>query len=85
VSNAMIKLYPRWRKLERPDLYAKTMVYRRHDDGRRGSRPARRHRRAAAGWLSDAEMSKIAKGVKLADVTDDATWFEAATALRATS
>lgn len=27
VANALVKLYPRWRKLERPDLYAKTMVY----------------------------------------------------------
>jgi DNA-directed RNA polymerase specialized sigma24 family protein len=28
VANALVKLYPRWRKLERPDLYVKTMVYR---------------------------------------------------------
>ena len=28
VANALAKLYPRWSGLERPDLYAQTMVYR---------------------------------------------------------
>jgi RNA polymerase sigma-70 factor (sigma-E family) len=42
VANALIKLYPRWRKLERPDLYAKTMVYRAAVDEMR--RPWRRER-----------------------------------------
>jgi hypothetical protein len=42
VFNALIKLYPRWRKLERPDLYAKTMVYRAAVDETR--RPWRRER-----------------------------------------
>lgn len=44
VANALVKLYPRWRKLERPDLYAKTMVYRAAIDERR--RPWRRERAA---------------------------------------
>ncbi|MGC4808073.1 SigE family RNA polymerase sigma factor [Micromonospora sp. DT233] len=37
VANALIKLYPRWRKLDRPDLYAKTMVYRAAIDETRRS------------------------------------------------
>ena len=44
VANALIKLYPRWRKLDRPDLYAKTMVYRAAIDEKR--RPWRRERAA---------------------------------------
>lgn len=44
VANALVKLYPRWRKLERPDLYAKTMVYRAAIDETR--RPWRRERAA---------------------------------------
>ncbi|MET3424916.1 RNA polymerase sigma-70 factor (sigma-E family) [Actinoplanes tereljensis] len=44
VANALIKLYPRWRSLERPDLYAKTMVYRAAIDETR--RPWRRERSA---------------------------------------
>ncbi len=42
VANALVKLYPRWRKLERPDLYVKTMVYRAAVDETR--RPWRRER-----------------------------------------
>jgi RNA polymerase sigma-70 factor (sigma-E family) len=42
VANALIKLYPRWQKLERPDLYAKTMVFRAAVDETR--RPWRRER-----------------------------------------
>ncbi|MET8266482.1 SigE family RNA polymerase sigma factor [Micromonospora arida] len=44
VANALIKLYPRWRKLDRPDLYVKTMVYRAAVDETR--RPWRRERSA---------------------------------------
>ncbi|MFB9239941.1 SigE family RNA polymerase sigma factor [Plantactinospora siamensis] len=44
VANALVKLYPRWRKLERPDLYVKTMVYRAAVDETR--RPWRRERSA---------------------------------------
>ena len=44
VANALAKLYPRWRKLERPDLYAKTMVYRAAIDETR--KPWRRERSA---------------------------------------
>ena len=42
VANALIKLYPRWHKLDRPDLYVKTMVYRAAIDETR--RPWRRER-----------------------------------------
>lgn len=42
VANVLAKLYPRWRKLERPDLYAKTMVYRAAIDETR--KPWRRER-----------------------------------------
>lgn len=44
VANALVKLYPRWRKLDRPDLYVKTMVYRAAIDETR--RPWRRERSA---------------------------------------
>jgi RNA polymerase sigma-70 factor (sigma-E family) len=44
VAITLVKLYPRWRKLERPDLYAKTMVYRAAIDQTR--RPWRRERAA---------------------------------------
>jgi len=44
VANALVKLYPRWRRLDRPDLYAKTMVYRAAIDETR--RPWRRERSA---------------------------------------
>ncbi|MBB2941391.1 SigE family RNA polymerase sigma factor [Actinoplanes sp. CA-015351] len=44
VATALAKLYPRWRKLDRPDLYAKTMVYRAAVDETR--RPWRRERSA---------------------------------------
>ncbi len=46
VANTLVKLYPRWRKLDRPDLYAKTMVYRAAIDEKR--RPWRRERSAGA-------------------------------------
>ncbi|MGK5738568.1 hypothetical protein [Micromonospora sp. URMC 103] len=38
---------------------------------------------ASGGRLSEAEMTRILKGITLADVTDDSTWPKAATALRA--
>lgn len=44
VANALVKLYPRWHRLERPDLYAKTMVLRAAIDEKR--RPWRRERSA---------------------------------------
>jgi RNA polymerase sigma-70 factor (sigma-E family) len=44
VATALAKLYPRWRRLDRPDLYAKTMVYRAAVDETR--RPWRRERSA---------------------------------------
>ncbi|MET7749627.1 hypothetical protein [Micromonospora sp. NPDC005367] len=37
---------------------------------------------ASGGRLTEAEMVRILKGIKLADVTDDRTWPPAATALR---
>ncbi len=45
VANALVKLYPRWKKLDRPDLYVKTMVYRAAIDETR--RPWRRERAAS--------------------------------------
>jgi RNA polymerase sigma-70 factor (sigma-E family) len=45
VATALAKLYPRWRRLDRPDLYAKTMVYRAAIDEQR--RPWRRERSAS--------------------------------------
>ncbi|BCJ60240.1 SigE family RNA polymerase sigma factor [Micromonospora endophytica] len=47
VANTLVKLYPRWRKLDRPDLYAKTMVYRAAIDETR--RPWRRGRERSVG------------------------------------
>src|SRR4051812_40094424 len=54
VANTLVKLYPRWRKLDRPDLYAKTMVYRAAIDERR--RPWRRER-SASDALPDVALS----------------------------
>ena len=54
VANTLVKLYPRWRKLDRPDLYAKTMVYRAAIDERR--RPWRRER-SAGDALPDVVLS----------------------------
>jgi RNA polymerase sigma-70 factor (sigma-E family) len=53
VATALAKLYPRWRKLDRPDLYAKTMVYRAAVDEVR--RPWRRER-AAGDELPDVAL-----------------------------
>jgi RNA polymerase sigma-70 factor (sigma-E family) len=44
VANALIRLYPRWRGLDRPDLYVRTAVYRAAIDETR--RPWRRERPA---------------------------------------
>ncbi|MFC0508247.1 SigE family RNA polymerase sigma factor [Micromonospora costi] len=44
VATALAKLYPRWPRLDRPDLYAKTMVVRAAIDEKR--RPWRRERAA---------------------------------------
>ncbi|RIV38633.1 SigE family RNA polymerase sigma factor [Micromonospora radicis] len=55
VANTLVKLYPRWRKLDRPDLYAKTMVYRAAVDETR--KPWRRGRERPAGdALPDVEV-----------------------------
>jgi RNA polymerase sigma-70 factor (sigma-E family) len=66
VANTLVKLYPRWRKLDRPDLYAKTMVYRAAIDEKR--RPWRRERSAGDALpdvaLSDAS-SVIAERMRL--------------------
>ncbi|WP_229067443.1 SigE family RNA polymerase sigma factor [Actinoplanes sp. DH11] len=53
VANALVKLYPRWRKLERPDLYVKTMVYRAAIDETR--RPWR-HERAAGDGMPEVAL-----------------------------
>ena len=42
VANALAKLYPRWRRVDRPDLYVQTMVFRAAIDETR--RPWRRER-----------------------------------------
>ena len=57
VANALVKLYPRWRKLERPDLYVKTMVYRAAIDETR--RPWRRER-SAGDAMPDAAVRDTA-------------------------
>jgi RNA polymerase sigma-70 factor (sigma-E family) len=44
VATSLAKLYPRWRRLDRPDLYVKTMVYRAAIDEKR--RPWRREQSA---------------------------------------
>src|SRR5882757_7015787 len=45
VANALAKLYPRWNRLDRPDLYVQTMVFRAAIDETR--RPWRRERSAS--------------------------------------
>lgn len=51
VSNALAKLYPRWGRLERPDLYAQTMVFRAAIDETR--RPWWRRERSAGDSLPE--------------------------------
>jgi RNA polymerase sigma-70 factor (sigma-E family) len=54
VANALAKLYPRWPRLERPDLYVQTMVFRAAIDETR--RPWRRER-SASDALPDVEQA----------------------------
>jgi RNA polymerase sigma-70 factor (sigma-E family) len=54
VANALAKLYPRWRRLDRPELYAQTMVFRAAIDETR--RPWRRER-SASDALPDVEQA----------------------------
>jgi RNA polymerase sigma-70 factor (sigma-E family) len=54
VANALTKLYPRWAKLDRPDLYAQTMVVRAAIDETR--RPWWRRERAAGDKVPDIEQ-----------------------------
>ncbi|MGN9907447.1 SigE family RNA polymerase sigma factor [Phytohabitans sp. LJ34] len=51
VANALARLYPRWGRLERPDLYAQTMVFRAAIDETR--RPWWRRERPAGDVLPD--------------------------------
>ncbi|MEV4625574.1 SigE family RNA polymerase sigma factor [Micromonospora sp. NPDC049523] len=51
VANALAKLYPRWGRLERPDLYAQTMVFRAAIDETR--RPWWRRERSASDRMPD--------------------------------
>jgi len=51
VANTLARLYPRWGKLERPDLYAQTMVFRAAIDETR--RPWWRRERPAGDVLPD--------------------------------
>ncbi len=55
VANALAKLYPRWGRLERPDLYAQTMVFRAAIDETR--RPWWRRERSAGDALPDVAQS----------------------------
>ncbi|GIJ34339.1 RNA polymerase sigma-70 factor, sigma-E family [Micromonospora sediminimaris] len=69
VANALVKLYPRWRKLDRPDLYVKTMVYRAAIDEQR--RPWRRER-SSSDAMPDVAMRD------LSGVTDERLRIKAA-------
>ena len=55
VANALAKLYPRWGRLERPDLYAQTMVFRAAIDETR--RPWWRRERSAGDALPDVAQA----------------------------
>lgn len=59
VANALARLYPRWGRLERPDLYAKTMVFRAAIDETR--RPWWRRERPAGDVLPDVAGSDPAE------------------------
>jgi RNA polymerase sigma-70 factor (sigma-E family) len=69
VANAMAKLYPRWRKLERPDLYVQTMVVRAAIDETRRSW---RRERASGDELPDVVQADSA------DATDERLRLRAA-------
>jgi RNA polymerase sigma-70 factor (sigma-E family) len=62
VANALVKLYPRWHRLDRPDLYVQTMVVRAAIDEVR--RPWRRERSAGDALPDQA-------GADPADTTDE--------------
>jgi RNA polymerase sigma factor (sigma-70 family) len=55
VANALAKLYPRWAKLDRPDLYAQTMVFRAAIDETR--RPWWRRERSAGDALPEVALA----------------------------
>ncbi len=55
VANALAKLYPRWGRLDRPDLYAQTMVFRAAIDETR--RPWWRRERSAGDALPDVAQA----------------------------
>src|SRR5215468_10165088 len=55
VANALAKLYPRWGRLERPDLYARTMVFRAAIDETR--RPWRRRERSVGDTMPDVAQA----------------------------
>jgi RNA polymerase sigma-70 factor (sigma-E family) len=60
VASTLAKLYPRWRRVDRPDLYAKKMVLRAVIDESR--RPWRRER-PASDALPESQQSDLAGGV----------------------
>jgi RNA polymerase sigma-70 factor (sigma-E family) len=55
VATALAKLYPRWGRLDRPDLYAQTMVFRAAIDETR--RPWRRRERSAGEELPEVALA----------------------------
>ncbi|MEV4141445.1 sigma-70 family RNA polymerase sigma factor [Dactylosporangium sp. NPDC049742] len=55
VANALAKLYPRWSRLDRPDLYAQTMVVRAAIDETR--RPWWRRERSAGDRVPDVAQA----------------------------
>jgi RNA polymerase sigma factor (sigma-70 family) len=55
VANALARLYPRWGRLDRPDLYAQTMVVRAAIDETR--RPWWRRERSAGDALPDVAQA----------------------------
>jgi RNA polymerase sigma-70 factor (sigma-E family) len=60
VASTLAKLYPRWRRVDRPDLYAKKMVLRAVIDESR--RPWRRER-SASDALPESQQSDLAADV----------------------
>jgi RNA polymerase sigma factor (sigma-70 family) len=55
VANTLAKLYPRWHTLDRPDLYAQTMVVRAAIDETR--RPWWRRERSVGDSMPDVELA----------------------------
>ncbi|MFY1671540.1 sigma-70 family RNA polymerase sigma factor [Plantactinospora sp. WMMB334] len=55
VANALAKLYPRWGRLERPELYAQTMVFRAAIDETR--RPWWRRERSAGDRIPEVAQA----------------------------